>query len=72
EFGYYAMPILHDGRLVGRVDPKLHRDRGLLEIKSLHLEDGFDGGQRFDVELRESIEDLAGFVGADDVRINQA
>ena len=69
EFGYYAMPILHDGRLVGRLDPKLHRDRGLLEIKSWFLEPGFDGGRRFDTELRQSIEDLATFVKADDVRI---
>jgi len=68
EFGYYSMPILHDGRLVGRLDPKLHRDRGLLEIKSLHLEEGFDGGRRFELELQRSIEELAAFVGADDVR----
>ncbi len=70
KFGYYAMPILHDGRLVGRLDPKLHRDRGLLEIKSLNLEPGFDGGQRFNTDLRQAIEDLAKFVDAGDIRIS--
>ena len=70
EFGYYAMPILHDGRLVGRVDPKLHRNRGVLEIKSCSLEPGFDGGQRFDTEYREAIEHLASFVNADDIQIS--
>ena len=24
--GYYSLPILHDGQLVGRLDPKTHRD----------------------------------------------
>ena len=28
------------GRLVGRLDPKLHRDRGLLEVKGLWWEPG--------------------------------
>ncbi len=70
KFGYYAMPILHDGRLVGRLDPKLHRDRGLLEIKSVNLEPGFDGGQRFDTGLRQAIEHLAEFVDAGDIRIS--
>ena len=68
EFGYYSMPILHDGRLVGRLDPKLHRDRGLLEIKSLHLEEGFDGGRHFKLEVRRAVEELAAFVGAGDIR----
>lgn len=69
KFGYYAMPILHDGRLVGRLDPKFHRDRGVLEIKSCSLEPGFDGGRRFDTELRLAIENLAEFVGAGDVEV---
>ena len=34
EFGYYVMPILHDGKLVGRLDPEFHRDRRELEIRS--------------------------------------
>lgn len=67
EFGYYAMPILHDGRLVGRLDPKLHRDRSQLEIRSLRLEEGFRPDSRFEKGLLAAIEDLAGFVGATDV-----
>jgi uncharacterized protein YcaQ len=69
QYGYYVLPILHDGRLVGRLDPKLHRDRGLLEIKSLHLEDGFDGDSRFVAGLRGSLASLAEFVGADDLQL---
>src|SRR5690606_36844268 len=39
-YGYFTLPILHRGRLVGRLDPKAHRSEGRMEIRSLHLEDG--------------------------------
>ncbi len=68
-FGYYVMPILHDGRLVGRLDPKLHRDRACLEIKSLHLEPDFRRTRRFDAALEASLHDLATFVGAERVTL---
>ena len=38
--GYYVMPILEGERLVGRLDPKLHRERGLLEVRALWWEPG--------------------------------
>lgn len=38
RFGYYVLPILHEGRLVGRLDPKNHRDRKVLEVRRVHLE----------------------------------
>ena len=40
RFGYYVLPILHGGRLVGRLDAKAHRDRGEFEVKALFLEEG--------------------------------
>jgi uncharacterized protein YcaQ len=36
--GYYSLPVLHDGQLVGRVDAKTHREAGVLEAKHVHLE----------------------------------
>ncbi|MBK9124360.1 MAG: YcaQ family DNA glycosylase [Chloroflexi bacterium] len=38
QYGYFSLPILHDNRLVGRLDPKAHRKEGIFEVKSLHLE----------------------------------
>jgi uncharacterized protein len=38
QHGYFVLPILHRGNLVGRLDPKAHRQEGRLEIKSLRLE----------------------------------
>jgi uncharacterized protein YcaQ len=40
RYGYYALPILDRGRLVGRADAKAHRADGLFEVKALYLEPG--------------------------------
>ena len=69
KYGYYVLPILHDGRLVGRLDPKLHRDRGLLEIRALHAEPDRAMTAGFRVELDDAIADLASFLGATDIRM---
>ena len=42
QFGYFCLPILWGDEVIGRLDPKAHRDKGVLEIKSLHFEDGTD------------------------------
>lgn len=70
--GYYVLPILHDGRLVGRLDPKLHRDRGLLEIRNFKLEPGFRASRAFRPALWEAVEDLARFVNATDLDLPRA
>ncbi|MHA1636430.1 MAG: winged helix-turn-helix domain-containing protein, partial [Candidatus Thorarchaeota archaeon] len=38
QYGYYVLPILDQHSIAGRVDAKVHRDAGLLELKSLYLE----------------------------------
>lgn len=38
-FGYFCLPILYKDSLVGRVDCKVHRKQGELELICLHLED---------------------------------
>jgi uncharacterized protein YcaQ len=37
RFGYFVLPILHRGRLVGRLDAKAHRRDRLFEIRRLEL-----------------------------------
>jgi len=40
RYGYYSLPILHDGAVLGRLDAKAHRKEGLFEVKAAHLEPG--------------------------------
>jgi uncharacterized protein len=40
KFGYFTLPILVQGELVGRVDAKAHRADGRFEVRALHLEAG--------------------------------
>jgi len=68
-YGYYVLPILHDGRLVGRIDPKLHRERRVLEIKAIHLEAGFESSMGFVAGFGEAVESFAEFLGASDIEM---
>jgi uncharacterized protein YcaQ len=45
EHGYYSLPLLHDGQLLGRVDLKTHREAGLLEARHAHFEPWFAAGK---------------------------
>ena len=42
--GYYTLPVLHHGHLVGRVDAKAHRNERRLEVRSAHFEPWFAEG----------------------------
>lgn len=40
RYGYFVLPVLHRGQLVGRLDAKAHRAEGVFEVRALFLEDG--------------------------------
>jgi uncharacterized protein YcaQ len=69
QYGYFVLPILEGDRFVGRLDPKFHRDRGLLEIKGLWWEPGIKATKARKRGLDEALERLAAFVGAEEVRL---
>ena len=64
SYGYYTMPILHRGELVGRLDPSLNRRAGLLTIKGLHLEPTAKPTKALASALSKTLSSFAGFVGA--------
>ena len=39
-YGYFVLPILRRGALVGRLDAKAHRREGVFEVKAIYLEPG--------------------------------
>jgi uncharacterized protein len=57
RYGYYVLPILHRGRLIGRLDAKAHRREGVFEIKALFLEPDVEATPRL-------LEDVAGAINA--------
>lgn len=67
QYGYFVLPILEGDRLVGRLDPKLHRDRGQLEIKGLWWEPGVRPTSSRRSRLQAALESMAAFVGARDI-----
>jgi uncharacterized protein YcaQ len=42
RWGYYVLPILYGDRIVGRIEPRLNRRAGTLDVVGAWWEDGFD------------------------------
>jgi uncharacterized protein YcaQ len=68
KFGYYVLPVLHDDRLIGRVDAQTDRTEGVLNIKAVYAEPDAPMTRRTGREVRRAINELAQFVGAERVR----
>ena len=66
-YGYYVLPMLQGEEFVGRVDPKFHRGRQVLEIKGVWWERGVRVTRKRKLMLDEAVERLAGFVGAKEI-----
>jgi uncharacterized protein YcaQ len=57
RYGYFSLPILRRGALVGRLDAKAWRAEGRFEVRALHLEPGVRPSAAL-------LEDLGGALGA--------
>jgi uncharacterized protein len=82
--GYYSLPILHEGALIGRLDAKNHREARRLEVRSVHFEGWFADGAPAPPEdgpapavepalagVAEALGSLAVFVGARSVTLGR-
>lgn len=63
RWGYFALPILHGDRFVGKLDAKADRKTGVFRVHAVHEDAGFDDGAREAVE--HEIRDLAAWLGLD-------
>jgi uncharacterized protein YcaQ len=84
SFGFYALPLLVDGQLIGRVDAKLHRAERRLELRHIRYEPWFAAeqephGASWGTVPREcgiaglaaAAHSLAAFTGADRVHVGR-
>ncbi len=63
-YGYYVLPFLLDGRLVGRVDLKADRAAGVLRVQGAYAEHGVDERAAAG-ELAEELRLMAGWLELD-------
>ena len=58
---YFALPILHGDRLVGKLDATADRKAGVLRVNAIHEDARFTRPVRAAVD--DEIEELAGWLG---------
>jgi uncharacterized protein YcaQ len=61
RWGYYALPILHGDRLVGKVDAAADRQAGVLRVNAIHEDVRF--GRTVAKTVRVELDDLAAWLG---------
>lgn len=71
-YGYYTLPILHRGRLVGRIDPSFDRRAHRLTIKAVHLESGVRPNAALADAVAAALRDLAGFLGGNEIVVERS
>src|SRR5207244_582833 len=61
RWGYYALPILHDDRLVGKVDAAADRKASMLRVHAIHEDVKFT--RTMTTAVQTELEDLASWLG---------
>jgi uncharacterized protein len=67
RWGYFALPVLHADRLVGKVDATADRKRSLLEVNAVHEDVRFTRAMTRAVHAE--VEDLASWLGLETVSL---
>jgi uncharacterized protein len=67
RFGWYVLPILFGTRFAGRIEPRIDRDGGRVELLGLWWEDGFSArrAEGFVEAMREALAAYLRFSGMD-------
>jgi uncharacterized protein YcaQ len=68
-YGYFVLPILCRGELIGRLDAKAHRAQGVFEVKALHAQAGATWTASQIVDVAQAIQRCANWHATPDVTI---
>lgn len=72
RYGYFTLPILRRGLLIGRLDAKAHRKEGLFEVRALHLEPGVRPGAALVEDVAGALYECAGWHNTPEVVLRQS
>ncbi|HEY6746312.1 MAG TPA: crosslink repair DNA glycosylase YcaQ family protein [Mycobacteriales bacterium] len=61
RWGYFALPVLHEDRLVGKVDATADRKRGVLDVHAIHEDVPFS--RAMTAAVQAELDDLASWLG---------
>ena len=67
RWGYFALPVLHEDRLVGKVDATADRKRSVLEVHAIHEDVRFT--RSITRAVHGELEALASWLGLGDVAL---
>lgn len=72
EYGYFVLPVLWRGRLVGRLDAKAHRSAGRFEVRRLYLEPGGRASRALVSDLAAALRECAAWHGTPRVVVRRS
>jgi len=69
--GYFVLPILWRGELIGRLDAKAHRAEAVFEVRALHVQPGLVWSEAQIADVAQAIQRSATWHGTPKVRITR-
>jgi len=69
QYGYFAMPILHDDELIGVIDPRVDREKEAFVVSAVHLQPGVKRDRDTGRAVARALDDLAQFTGVSRVAV---
>ncbi len=70
-YGYFVLPLLHRGQLIGRLDAKAHRSEGVFEVKALYLQAGVKLDDSAVHDVARAIQRCADWHGTPSVKVTR-
>ncbi|MBR7799997.1 winged helix-turn-helix domain-containing protein [Undibacterium fentianense] len=71
QYGYFTLPILRRGQLIGRIDAKANRKEKVMEIKALHLEQHCKISEAVSKDIAKTLETFASWHKTPNIQIDR-
>lgn len=71
QYGYFVLPLLHNGALKGRLDARMLRREKVLQIRQIWLEPGVRLSRRMSSDMKLALSRFARWQGAESIIIDK-